>query len=750
MAAAPILTILRNGETIKAQPIEGEVLLGRGEGCVIRLEDRAVSRQHAAFRQVSNGVQVEKRNEFAPLLVNGVECSTAVLKEGDVISIGPYLLRLNIPKEVAPPAPIDESGQTGLPGAPGSENALDAPPAVLDVSADVPANSEGTAISDLPEGEFGNAVPVEQPGNSEGLVPPNEAAQGTQDPAAGGILSLQESSAMISDDGKTRVASSTNLIAKLIFPTSSANVTEFDIKADEISIGRGKNCDIVLNDRKSSRKHATIRREGARFTFRDLQSANGTFVNDIKIQEHELAGDDILRIGDVEFQFVVVSGDYVEQQKDFMPIPPPEPELAAAYQPMSPELQGLLPGQEMAMQGDVLAPQAPGGDLDGIPGITGIPGLGSGKKQTLVEKFKALPKRKQYIYGGVAAAFLLFMLVGDPVAPKKKKANAKAGATASTGQAAPATFESLSADQKKFIETQHDLAFDLYRNHDYDKALFEVRKIFPIIPDFKDSREIERYAIEGKRKLEAIEEEKRKKDEEARIKAEVVKLVEQTEAIMAQKQYEQAKEYFGQILALDPENSRVGAWRREIEEFEDQKRIEEQQRQVRDEVNKRAWEILTEGMALRKQGKCHSAIDVFAKVKEIGAEDAAPAAKARKYSLACIRSIARARDPVLAEAKEAEDAGDYAKAYQFYKKATQVDPPHPAGYAGIERVRTVLHDRAKDTYTEAILAESYSDFTKAKSKYQECLLIAPEDDIYYERAKHKLAKYFPKGEPKVE
>ncbi len=113
----------------------------------------------------------------------------------------------------------------------------------------------------------------------------------------------------------------------------------------------------------------------------------------------------------------------------------------------------------------------------------------------------------------------------------------------------------------------------------------------------------------------------------------------------------------------------------------------------------------------------------------------------------CQVHIAAARDPVLAEAKTSEGAGEFSKAFSLFKKATQIDPPHPAGYAGMNRIKGVLHDRAKTVYTEAIIAESYSDFANAKRMFQECLDTAPADDIYHERAARKLAHYFEKEEP---
>src|SRR3954470_24948802 len=96
MSAVAILVITRNGEMIKSIPIEGDAVLGRAEGCVIRLDDRAISRQHAVFRVVDGAVQVERKSEFAPLSVNGAELTRAVVREADVISIGPYLLRVSM------------------------------------------------------------------------------------------------------------------------------------------------------------------------------------------------------------------------------------------------------------------------------------------------------------------------------------------------------------------------------------------------------------------------------------------------------------------------------------------------------------------------------------------------------------------------------------------------------------------------------------------------------------------------------
>ncbi|MGQ9518159.1 MAG: FHA domain-containing protein [Anaerolineae bacterium] len=53
----------------------------------------------------------------------------------------------------------------------------------------------------------------------------------------------------------------------------------WSLSRPEIIIGRDESCDIVLDDRKVSRRHASIRRQPDGYYITDLQSKNGTFVN---------------------------------------------------------------------------------------------------------------------------------------------------------------------------------------------------------------------------------------------------------------------------------------------------------------------------------------------------------------------------------------------------------------------------------------------------------------------------------------
>jgi len=78
---------------------------------------------------------------------------------------------------------------------------------------------------------------------------------------------------------------------------------DFRLRVGKNVIGTAADCDIVLTDKKISRKHATIRYEGGEFQIADLDSSNGCFVNDEKVQKHDLIDNDIVKLGDIEFEF---------------------------------------------------------------------------------------------------------------------------------------------------------------------------------------------------------------------------------------------------------------------------------------------------------------------------------------------------------------------------------------------------------------------------------------------------------------
>ena len=71
----------------------------------------------------------------------------------------------------------------------------------------------------------------------------------------------------------------------------------FNLVQEEISIGRGKDNDIVLSDQRASRQHAQIRKENDLYVIHDLGSVNGLFVNEAKTLSATLKHMDQVKIG---------------------------------------------------------------------------------------------------------------------------------------------------------------------------------------------------------------------------------------------------------------------------------------------------------------------------------------------------------------------------------------------------------------------------------------------------------------------
>ena len=72
---------------------------------------------------------------------------------------------------------------------------------------------------------------------------------------------------------------------------------------EPLAIGRDPQNDIVLDDRRVSRKHAEVRLRLGRYTLYDLQSTNGTYVNGRRVAEIVLSDGDRIAVGGTELQF---------------------------------------------------------------------------------------------------------------------------------------------------------------------------------------------------------------------------------------------------------------------------------------------------------------------------------------------------------------------------------------------------------------------------------------------------------------
>ena len=105
----------------------------------------------------------------------------------------------------------------------------------------------------------------------------------------------------------------------------------YDLDTVQLTIGRGSDNDMVLNDPMVSRYHAVVKRQGSRFTIIDLGSSNPVVVNDQVLEPgsaQQLQHRDVVFIGKTVFSFQ--SRDTQGQGRADQPAARPAPQPAAS------------------------------------------------------------------------------------------------------------------------------------------------------------------------------------------------------------------------------------------------------------------------------------------------------------------------------------------------------------------------------------------------------------------------------------
>lgn len=96
--------------------------------------------------------------------------------------------------------------------------------------------------------------------------------------------------------------------ARLIaYPPDAAAATRWIQPGERLRIGRGQDCDVILDHPSVSRAHAELHHDGAAWRLHDLGSKNGTHVDGVAIYDQPLSATCWLRLGDCHCEFALFS-----------------------------------------------------------------------------------------------------------------------------------------------------------------------------------------------------------------------------------------------------------------------------------------------------------------------------------------------------------------------------------------------------------------------------------------------------------
>jgi two-component system, cell cycle response regulator len=94
----------------------------------------------------------------------------------------------------------------------------------------------------------------------------------------------------------------------LIYPAGPDMGKRFPLSRADVVIGRGSDCDIQIDKDSISRRHARVFRQDESWQIEDMQSTNGSYVNDSPVQRSALRDSDLVKIGAAIFKFLAGNG----------------------------------------------------------------------------------------------------------------------------------------------------------------------------------------------------------------------------------------------------------------------------------------------------------------------------------------------------------------------------------------------------------------------------------------------------------
>lgn len=550
-------------------------------------------------------------------------------------------------------------------------------------------------------------------------------------------------------DGRTRFVQA-GVSALFRMEPGSANLDEFLMEKDVAIFGRGSNCDVVLTEKKASRKHFEVRRQGLSFFLKDLNSANGTVVNGSAVTEAELVAGDQIQVGESKIQFSIENKDFFAQQDQFLPVP------AHLNQAAPVDMSGL---------GGVDALGAPVVGTDGLPVAAGGGEVGPdgtplppkpNSSTDFIGHFKykwaQIPKAQRLRYLTILVIGCLVMaFLGAPDEDKNVKVRPKpvVGADGKVVR----RFEDLTDKNKKFVKDNYKDLLAAHERKDFTKMSDSARNILTLVDEYNDTKSYEAIA---KRGLDQIEEEKKRRENEEKqrkVKEEVARLEEKGEVIFG-KALKDAKAQpdldgvIQEIYAKDPNNRKAAEWKQKVKEArEEEKRAAELARQ-KEELRQKAEDEFARVDKMFKAEKYIDAIKEADKLNDVGWNEKDYVDRVEKLKVDIREKLRSIIDPLLAEARnQRQEGGDLVKARDRYNDVLRIDPTHDEARRGLNEIRAVLTLRAKRYYNEAILAESISDLAEAREKYEKCLHTAPDDpnlspnQDYRARCRRKLVRY---------
>jgi len=321
----PVIDLVFNGQTVQSYPITRDTLsIGRMKENDIIIDNLLVSRFHAKILKKDNQILIEDQGSENGCFVNGKKIKEPIeITEKDEVIIGKHKLVLKFPKTPAVNLPkipnIAVEPQSPPSGAKAPSTAWD-------------ASSTFVADKDTQEKIIKKiAEKLEASQNKSQELPP--AAKDAE---------LNRTVAGPTKEKPPEVA--------LIVSVPGQKEEIYYWAKTQMTVGRAMECEIILDQPQVSRNHATLTLQDGCYFIEDLDTGNGTYVNQVRIKKKELFNNDTILVGNnqIIFKAPTVKREHVKTEgatSEFPPVKVEENETASEI---------ILPAQEEESLDDLL------------------------------------------------------------------------------------------------------------------------------------------------------------------------------------------------------------------------------------------------------------------------------------------------------------------------------------------------------------------------------------------------------------
>jgi pSer/pThr/pTyr-binding forkhead associated (FHA) protein/tetratricopeptide (TPR) repeat protein len=749
------LDVLKNDEVLASFDFSTEItgeqdqrfsaLIGRAENCYIQINDRLVSREQASIGFENGQWFYENLSEFKPTFdekdneIKKIEFAT-----NKKLRVGGYILSFKFNEEHSH-ATLDKT-KTKV-STDKSNSTLQRSVSPEESQGDVISSDTEISNAEIEDG-FSDEVDEQsfsenEPGgeySDESEYADTEQGDYSSDDEFSSEDSFEQTDDFQEDNDefameeageKTQVFSGHVNFYVEIFG-EHAPYEKYTIKDGDNIIGRDEeNSQIPLLDHEVSSKHANLKKVKGKIYLIDLDSANGTLLNGVKINEETLKDSDEFIIGSTTFTFRA-KNDFLSAESDrFLPVE--ENQVI--------EVQEVVEVDELDISDSDSASEMP---EDAQKSIV----------KKLIWKYKQLPRNKQIIYG-IVGLFAIYTLLESDDPPKKvagkkpgkeKIVNGKVVKEGGPDKKKPQTkaeqlFNTLSPEDQQFVISTYQLGFEFIQQAKYEDALRELDKVQKLIPKYKDTESLIQVASSGFRELEELEKKRLAEIEEKKRQEKINSLVNKARGYVKEKSVAPAESTFSQILAIDPENLDVPSLRMELDAWKKEKERKALEKAQKESERKRKLGQIAPSRTFYGKEEWYKTIlkvEEFLRIKDMDEDLVKEATEMLKTSKGKLKEKT---GPLLGKARSLKEGQDLKLSYEEYLKVLDHDPINREALDEMNEIRDTLSARSQNIYREGIIWESLQLWNEAKEKFQEVQQISPKDSEYYKKASLKLKDY---------